>query len=119
MKKIIKPAEQEEALYFTDFKGQPCDECGPEVELKLQFNYGSKYDGDSLVLHLNDEEAESVLNLIKQNISQDFKQQLQAKYEKTEKDYQDSFQFRDWTSCDYTLNSMHLLEYLLGYNKPE
>ena len=52
MKKIIKPAEREEAVYYSDFTGKVLNECGPDITLKLDFHYGSKRDGANLELHL-------------------------------------------------------------------
>lgn len=114
MKKILKPAEREEAIYFTDFKGKSCGEFDAPVELKMSFSYGSEYDGDSLVLHLNDEEARIVLDVIKQNISEDYKKHLKEKLKKTEESYEASMQCRDWTSCEYETNSLNLFEYMLN-----
>lgn len=119
MKKIIKPAEKEEAIYFTDFKGNSCGEFNSPVELALTFSYGSQYDGDSLVLHLNDEEAKIILDVIKQNVSDDYKKQLKEKYSKLEKSYETSMQCRDWTCCEYELNSLNLIEYMLSSKEEE
>lgn len=119
MKKIFKPAEKEEALYYTDFKGYSCGEYGPDVEVKINFNYGSQYDGDSINLHLNDEEVKVFLELIKKNISEDYKNSLRDKLKKTEKDYEDSMQWRDWDSCDREIHSLHLLRYMLDLKEDE
>lgn len=113
MKKVIKPAEKEEAIYFTDFKGKSCGEFGAPVEVKIFFNYGSKHDGDCLVLHLDDEEIEPFIKLIKQNMSEDYKKLLQDKLSALEKSYEMSLQCRDWTGCEYESNSLKLLEDML------
>ena len=104
MKKILKPAEREEAIYFTDFKGKSCGEFDAPVELKMSFSYGSEYD----------EEARIVLDVIKQNISEDYKKHLKEKLKKTEESYEASMQCRDWTSCEYETNSLNLFEYMLN-----
>jgi hypothetical protein len=114
VKKIIKPAEKEEAIYFTDFKGKSCGEFGAPVEVKISFNYGSKHDGDFLVLDLDDEEIEPFLKLIKQHMSEDYKKLLRDKLSALEKSYETSLQCRDWTSCEYESNSLSLLEYMVG-----
>lgn len=113
MKKVIKPAEREEAIYFTDFKGQMCGEFGSPVDLKIEFGYGSEYDGDTLTLNLNDEEIKLVLDVIKQNMSLDYKKQLREKRKQIEESYDDSMQSRDWSSCEFAINSLHLLKYML------
>jgi hypothetical protein len=49
MKKITKPAEKEEFVYYSDFSGKHMgDICSP-VEVKIDFNYGSKRDGANLI----------------------------------------------------------------------
>ena len=62
MKKIITPKQHEEASYFSDFTGKPFgDFFHPPVELKLSFNYGSKYDSSEITFHLSDEDIEPIL----------------------------------------------------------
>lgn len=117
MKKITKPAEKEEATYFTDFKGKSCGEFGSPVELTLSFNYGSKYDGDILHLHLDDDETELIINVIKQNISTDYKKQLKEKLKGLESSYEASMQSRDWYDCEMKLNSLSLIENILSYKE--
>ena len=64
MKKITKPSQREESVYYSDFSGHLLDQFGPQVELKINFNYGSKYDNSSLELDLTDEEVLPLLKLI-------------------------------------------------------
>ena len=45
MKKITKPKQKEEAVYYSDFSGKCFGEYAPPVRLKLEFGYGSIYDG--------------------------------------------------------------------------
>jgi hypothetical protein len=71
MKKIIKPLEEEECIYFSDFSGKPLGDLYPPVELKISFNYGSKNDGCEINLDLDDNDIELVLNFLKKNISKD------------------------------------------------
>ncbi len=113
MKKIIKPAEREEAVYFSDFSGKSLGEFTPPVELKLDFNYGSEKDGANLLLHLNDEDVQPILDLIKKRLSIDTKQQLKKILESKEAGFNDSMQFRDWDSCDTLSNSIWFLRELL------
>ena len=118
MKKIIKPAEKEEAIFYTDFKGKFCDPSYgtsfPPVELVIEFNYGSVYDGERLSLHLDDEEILPILDMIKHNMSEDYKKSIEEKLKKREKNFEDSMQMRDWDACDYENNSLTLLRYMLN-----
>jgi hypothetical protein len=118
MKKIIKAAEKEEAIYYTDFKGKFCGDSDtdfsiPPVDLRIQFNYTSKHDGAVLSLHLDDEEIVPILDTIKQHMSEDYKKNLQQRLESTERNFEESMQMRDWESCDHESNSLHLLKYML------
>jgi hypothetical protein len=113
MKKIIKPAEREEAVYYSDFSGKSFGECPAPVTLLLQFNYGSDRDGASLELHLDDEDVKPLVDLIKSKLSVDIKAELKKRINKQQKDFDDSMQFRDWGSCDYLTNSMWFLRELL------
>lgn len=120
MKKIIKPAEREEAVHFSDFSGKPFPGCfGPDVTLKLSFNYGSKYDQTDLTLDLTDEDVRPLLALIKRSITEDFKQHLKRKLATQENNYEQSIRFRDWEGCEYTCNNMSFLKELLGLTEQE
>jgi hypothetical protein len=72
MKKVLKPAEYEDAIYYSDFSGKLLNET-PPIEIVVDFNYGSKYDGCKLELHLNDEDFDQLLNFLKTKLSEDFK----------------------------------------------
>ena len=82
MKKITKPAEREEAVYYSDFTGKVLNECGPDITLKLDFHYGSKRDGANLELHLSDDDIAPFIDLIKSKISLDLKEYLKKKLNK-------------------------------------
>lgn len=75
MKKILKPATEEESVTYSDFTGKLLLGT-PEVELDFWFNYGSPFDGSGLHLHLTSEEAAPILELIKSKLSKDKKQEL-------------------------------------------
>lgn len=113
MKKIIKPAEREEALYYSDFTGIPFGECGPDVVLKISFGYGSGRDGADLELHLNEKEVDPIIDLIKSKLSLDFKEEFKKKLNKIEENFNDSMQMRDWGSCDFLTNQIWFLRELL------
>jgi hypothetical protein len=119
MKIITKPRQEEEAEIFSDFSGERFHYDIPEVTIKMSFNYGSKFDDSDIEFHLNEEEADDILNLIKSRLSDKTKQVISERLEKSEKDYEDSFQSRDWNGCDYYIASTNLYRYLLNYNGEE
>jgi hypothetical protein len=45
MKKILQPKQQEKAEYFSDFSDKSFEAFHPDVQIKFEFNYGSKFDG--------------------------------------------------------------------------
>ncbi len=57
MKKVIAPASRETAVYYSDFSGKCFDQFGPNAEMTLKFNYGSKYDSANIKLHLSDDDT--------------------------------------------------------------
>jgi len=118
VKKLIKPSSREEAVYYSDFSGKCFGEWSPEVTLKINCEYGSKYDGSTLELHLSDEDLKIIFAIIKSNVSPEFKKQIQTELNSRLKHYDDSIQARDWTDCSLTGNSIDFLEMLLD-NKQE
>lgn len=100
MKKIIKPAERAVCVYYSDFSGKFFGEFDPEVKIKIEFNYGSKYDGAEIELHMTDDESSSLLEHIKEKLTEDFKNTKKKELEFYEKQYDDSMQMRDWDYCD-------------------
>lgn len=113
MKKVIKPAEKEEAVYYSDFTGKCFGVYEPETTLSIKFNYGSKYDGETLILHLSDEEAELVLEFIKSNISEDYKKAIKEKLYRQSVDLDDAIDARDYTQADIHANCCEFLKSLL------
>jgi hypothetical protein len=119
MKKITKPAEREEAVYYSDFSGRCFGEWHPPVEVKIEFNYGSGHDGSVINLHLTDDEVNLFLDVIKKKMSEDYKNFLKHKLDTYNKEYDESISFRDWTSCDRIGNSVDLLRELLDIKSDE
>ena len=119
MKKVTKPAENEEAVYYSDFSGKCFGEWIPPVEVKIEFNYGSEYDGSMIGLHLTEEEVKPILGIIIKHASEDYKNFLKHKLDMYEKQYDESVSFRDWTDCDGILNSVDLLKELLDIKNNE
>ena len=78
MKVIVKPREEEEIEYRSDFSDKSFLGFDPHVVIKFDFNYGSKYDGENLEFHLTDEEAGHVLDFIKMNLSQERFHQMKS-----------------------------------------
>jgi len=113
MKKITKPSEKEEAVYYSDFSGKCFAEMHPPVELILDFGYGSGYDGSKLTFHLDDKEVEDVLTLLKLKLNNETKSLLKQRCAELDSKYEDSVQCRDWTDCNFICNETDLLKKLL------
>jgi hypothetical protein len=114
MKKIIKPAEREEATYYSDFTGKPLDECGPEVDLKMSFGYGSKYDNARFTLHLSDEDAENILEFISTKLSGDCRKEIQTNLQQLDVQYEDAMDSRAWDECELLHSNREIYKKLLG-----
>jgi hypothetical protein len=92
MKVVIKPSEKEEVEYRSDFSDKSFIVFDPDVVIKFDFNYGSKYDGEKLEFHLTDEEAGHVLDFIKMNLSQErFDQMKNGEESIFVEDYDDKY----------------------------
>jgi hypothetical protein len=119
VKKIIKPSAREEAIYYSDFSGKCFGEFYPPVELTICCSYGSKYDGAGIELHLDDQEMQPILELIKKSISVDCKNKLKKQLESAENTHYDAMQMRDWEHCEMTSNSIWFWRELLGLSNEE
>jgi hypothetical protein len=114
MKKILKPEQREEALFYSDFTGKPLGNMGYEpVGVKITCNYGSKFDGSEVTLHLDDEDLLELIGFLKTKASEDFKTYIKNDLKKLDKNYVENFQCRDWQSLEYIDNNMSLLRLLL------
>jgi len=114
MKKIITHKQNEEANYFSDFTGEPfSDYYGPPVELKINFNYGSKYDCSEFALHLSDKDIEPILDLIKSKLNPDFKKELHDMYLGNDEELQHAIEARDHMECEHRIANMNLIKRLL------
>lgn len=69
MKITIKPSEQEEVEYRSDFSDKSFLNFDPHAIITFDFNYGSRFDGENLKFHLTDDEARYVLDFIKVHLS--------------------------------------------------
>lgn len=113
MKKITKPAEKEEATYYSDFSGKCFGEFYPPIHLKLEFNYGSVYDGSVFTFDLDDKDIDDILFVLKGKLSNETKKDLKQRFVALNDNYEQNFQERDWTSCDYICNEKSLLTKLI------
>jgi hypothetical protein len=113
MKKITKPAQKEEAVYYSDFTGKCFGEFDSHIKLTLDFGYGSKYDGSKLKFDLDDTDIEDIVFLLKSKLSNDTKKVLKDMYTRLDNDYDNNIQARDWFSCNYICNEKALLKKLI------
>jgi hypothetical protein len=113
MKKTTKPAQREEATYYSDFSGKCFGEMHPPVELVIDFGYGSKHDGSKLSFDLDDDDIQDILVLIKSKLSNDAKKGFKTMYTVLDDKYEDSVQSRDWTDCNFICNEKDLLKKLI------
>ena len=116
MKKIIQPIQKEKAEYFSDFSSKPFKGFHPDVQIKFEFNYGSEFDGSRVEFDLTCAEAKHVLDFIKTNLSEDKINEFKKSLEKSQTDYSDNMDARDWEQCDHFGNCVNLYQYLLNDN---
>jgi hypothetical protein len=114
MKKILEPKKEEKAEYFSDFSDKSFGSFHPDVQIKFEFNYGSKFDGGRVEFHLTDQEAEHVLDFIRMNLSDGKISELKNKLEEHEEFYEENVNARDWQSSDHFYNCIELYKYLLN-----
>jgi hypothetical protein len=112
MKKVTLPASQEESVYYSDFSGKCFGDFGAPIELTLEFNYGSKYDGALFKLHLDDEDVSEIMKLIKSKLSDDAKEQFLKKSQDSVNAYEEACSERDWVTCECIFGSISLYEHL-------
>jgi hypothetical protein len=91
MKKVLKPAEPEEAVYYSDFSGKLLEHNLIPVTIKIECGYGSEYDGSELELHLTDKGLNHLLVYIKDRLSpetkEEFKRQIESSCQTSKDDY--------------------------------
>jgi hypothetical protein len=76
MKKVLKPAQEEDSVYYSDFNGTLLGSHEinvPPCEVTISFNYGSSYDGENITLHLSDEEALLLREFLKTQLNSETK----------------------------------------------
>jgi hypothetical protein len=91
MKKVLKPAKEEEVVYYSDFSGKLLDHNMVPVTVKIECDYGSEYDGSSVELHLTDSGLNNLLVFIKDRLSEEtkkeFKRQIDSSCQTLKGDY--------------------------------
>jgi hypothetical protein len=112
MKKVIVPKTHEQAVYYSDFTGK-CFSMLPEVELTIEFNYGSKFDGSKLKLDLSDEDLMPIIDLIKSKISEDYKNKLKSENFINSINHDDALDSRDYSQTELYSNKLELNKILI------
>jgi len=109
VKKITKPAEKEEAVYYSDFSGKCFGDFSAPIQLKIEFNYGSIYDGSKFTFDLDDADIADVLFLLKGKLTDETKKALKRRADELDDRYDQNIQNRDWTECDFICNERYIL----------
>lgn len=112
MKKVLKPVEPEEAIYYSDFSGRIFKDFVP-VTVKLECSYGSKYDGAEVEFHLSDKGLEKLLDFFREHLCEETKNELKRHAQEQEQKAQEDTESRDWTSCEYHYNNRDLYQKLI------
>ena len=114
MKKIITPSKKEESEYYCDFTGKKFQHNIPEVEIKLSFNYGSKFDDSGFEFHFEEKEINEILLMIRSKLSKKTKKKIKSFLKDVENKYDDSINFREWDSCDFYASNIEFYKFLLN-----
>jgi hypothetical protein len=91
MKKVLKPAEPEEVVYYSDFSGKLLDHNMVPVTVKIECGYGSEYDGSSVELHLTDKGLNNLLVYLKDRLCQETKEELKRQIDSNCQSSNDSY----------------------------
>jgi hypothetical protein len=117
MKQIIEHAKKEKAVYHSDFSDYEFDGCGPDVDVKINFSYGSKYDGAALSLHLTDSDVECILDVIKSKITDKYKKEMTGLLDRYNEQYNEAVDFREWGRCDILGNNVDIIKHIIDYKE--
>lgn len=113
MKKIIKPLQEEEAEIYCDFSGERFVNDVPEVEVQLEFNYGTTFDCARLNLEIKETEFKEVLELIKSKLSDKSKEVLRERLYRINNRYWESVDARSYDESDHFASQKNFIEFLL------
>lgn len=115
MKKVISKAVQEKSEYFSDFSGKSLGSGDVPIELKIDFNYGSIFDGSRLELHLTDEENMEILEFIAKKLHTKTVNNIKQKIKYLESLTEDSISNRSWDESSIYMSNIQLYHHLLNY----
>lgn len=76
MKKVLKSAEPEDVVFYSDFSGKLFEHNMVPVTVKIECDYGSEYDETRVELHLTDTEFKHLLVYIKDRLCPESKEEL-------------------------------------------
>lgn len=76
MKKVLKPSQPEDCVYYSDFSGKLLDHNMVPVTITIDCGYGSKYDEAKWEIHLTDTELSNLLVFIKDGLCQETKDEI-------------------------------------------
>lgn len=81
MKKVLRPAEIEDAVYYSDMSGKCFGVYPPDAVMTINLYYGSEYDGYKMELHFTDDEFKKIFNLIKPLLKEEKIKDLQETFD--------------------------------------
>jgi len=110
MKIVQSPAVPEIAVNVSDFSGKEFKFKTPEVQVNIEFNYGSKYDGARMVLDLFDSEASEILAIVFARLHRSTRKHLKDMLAQSHEDYESCVDARDWSGCDQTYGQVALYQ---------
>jgi len=113
MKKITKRKCEEEAVYYSDFSGKRLSDVGSPVNLKIEFNYGSIYDGSNLSFDLDDEDVEELLLFLKGKLNKRAKEDILREITNNDEEHGYALEVRSWDECSILLCKNALLTQLI------
>ena len=76
MKKVLKSAEPEDVVYYSDFSGKLFEHNIVPATVKIECDYGSEYDEARVELHLTNIELKNLLVYIKDRLCLESKKEL-------------------------------------------
>lgn len=108
MKKIIKPQTNEEAVYSSDFSGKVF-EFTPPVTLTVDCSYGSKYDGAKFELHLDDNDLQYILDVLRRKLTDDCRKEFKKQNYKFNQSYAEAFDVQGYDECNHISKKLSLV----------
>ncbi len=106
--------QPETAKYYSDFSNVEFEDCGSPVSVKFDFGYGSKYDESTFTLHLTDDEVQKLLDVVKLNVSTNYKNKIKEYLQMAEADWNELLQAEDWEFGEQAFNNVCLYREILN-----